>query len=172
MKTPILSINNNFLLNLDIENNVNSEYDKIMSTISVVKVILIIFIIITIISIIALINFNIYTRMKEIGIYKSIGTSSKNIKRMFTYEITMLAIISCIFCYPIALLFINLFSIVTNKLFSTNSLHFKNEVIYPDISSYSMVILAGLLLIYISSFIPIRNITKLPIVETLKENKM
>jgi putative ABC transport system permease protein len=98
----------------------------------------------------------------EIGIYKSIGMSNNNIKLIFYLENIFIVIKSII----ISISFIDISSIIFNRLiYRSTGL---TDVIALNLPIVLIISIISVFLSIISSYIPIKNISKLNIVDILR----
>ena len=147
----------------DILTSIKSISNTLMDGISIV---LIVFSIITLvvssilISILTYINIMEYKR--EIGIYKSLGISDRSIKNIFYIENILIILRSVM----ISDIFIEIIRIPINKIvFNQTGL---SNVVDNGLSITFIILILSVILSVISSYIPIRNISKLNIVDILR----
>ncbi len=131
-----------------------------------ISIILIVFSIITLIVsgiLIGILTYiNIMEYKHEIGIYKSLGISNNSIKSIFFLENIMIIIRS----FYIASIFIEIVSIPINKIvYNMTGL---SNVIGESILIYLFMITISIIISLLSSYIPIRRISKMNIVDILR----
>lgn len=131
-----------------------------------ISIILIVFSIITLIVsgiLIGILTYiNIMEYKHEIGIYKSLGISNNSIKSIFFLENIMIIIRS----FYIASIFIEIVSIPINKIiYNMTGL---SDVIGESILIYLFMITISIIISLLSSYIPIRRISKMNIVDILR----
>lgn len=169
-KLQILKLNSSYIFDQSIETQITEIYNSFIPINNFVEIILIITLVITSICAFALINFNLYSRLKEVGILKSFGCSIQKIKMLFTLELLYIVLFGCIVYYFITTLFINIYVKITTQLFSTANININSKIIYPDFLSTVMILVIGLILIHLYSFIPLKKITKYPVIDILRES--
>ena len=105
---------------------------------------------------------NIMEYKEEIGIYKSLGISNKNIKEVFYIENIITMAISCL----IALSIIKIISIPINMVIY-NLTGLSNVLVTSNSITLSIIILS-IILSVVFSYIPIKSISKINIVDILR----
>ena len=105
---------------------------------------------------------SVVERIKEIGLFKSLGLSNRNIKIIFIGENVLLGIVSSIISFD----FLKLISLPTNKLL-TNITGMKNILLLNSKTLFILLSLSILLSI-IGSYFPIRKTKKLKIIDCLR----
>jgi putative ABC transport system permease protein len=105
---------------------------------------------------------NIMEYKKEIGIYKSLGMSNKEIKDIFYYE-NLLIVIKSVMLSTLFILIIRL--PLNNLIYNLTGL---STVIAKDISIYLRLLEVGLIMSGIASIIPTRYISKFKVVDILR----
>ena len=146
ISTSIKSISNTLIDGISIVLSVFSFITLIVSSI--------------LISILTYINLMEYKH--EIGIYKSIGMTDRNIKLIFYLENMIVTILSVI----ISILLIYLLTIPLNG--AIDYLTGLSGVITINLSTFIILLIISLSLSMLSSFIPIKRISKLNIVDILR----
>ena len=131
-----------------------------------ISIILILFSIITLIVssiMIGILTYiNIMEYKKEIGIYKSLGMSNKEIKDIFYYE-NLLIVVKSVMLSTLFILIIRL--PLNNLIYNLTGL---STVIAKDISIYLRLFEVGFIMSGIASIIPTRYISKFKIVDILR----
>ena len=147
----------------DISTSIKSISNNIVDAISIVLIVFsVITLIVSSILISILTYINIMEYKHEIGIYKSIGMTLRNIKNIFYIENIFIILKSII----ISLSFIDVTSILFNKLiYRATGL---SNVIDLNRPIVLIVVIISLVLSILSSYIPIKNISKLKTVDILR----
>ena len=147
----------------DISTSIKSISNTLIDSISIIlSVFSIITLIVSSILISILTYINIIEYKREIGIYKSLGIKDSNIKNIFYLENILIITKSIMF----SIVAINLISIPTNKIIY--NLTGLSNVISIDLSTIGIISIISILLSILSSYIPIKNISKLSIVDILR----
>jgi putative ABC transport system permease protein len=147
----------------DISTSIKSISNNLIDAISIILIVFsIITLIVSSILISILTYINIMEYKHEIGIYKSIGMSNNNIKLIFYLENIFIVIKSII----ISISFIDISSIIFNRLiYRSTGL---TDVIALNLPIVLIISIISVFLSIISSYIPIKNISKLNIVDILR----
>lgn len=112
------------------------------------------------ISIITIIS--VIERTKEIGIYKSLGASNKDIKKIFIFENIIIGLISSV----LAILIEAFISIPLNHfIYDLTELQ---NVLSLSVENVLSIIILGILFSSIGSLIPLKRISKVSIIDTLR----
>lgn len=165
------SLDDNYYFNLTINDEVNNVYENLNDIINIVKAFTQILTVVSIISVIALINYTVHTRIKEVGIMKSLGASTNDIKIMFTSEYLLITSISILASYLVGMLLTNLFIRSSSVAYTKNRISVGYHFVWPNLILYLTVSFGGLLVILLSSLIPIHKTAKLPVVDIIREKK-
>lgn len=143
----------------------SSAIDIVKTFINIISLILIVFSIICVIisslMIAILTSIRVLERKKEIGIFRSIGASKNNIKRLFNTENIIIGLLSLVISYLIIVLLSNPINIFLQSFLDINNL-FK-------INYYILVIifLINLLIVKISGILPVKKASKLDIINCI-----
>ncbi len=164
----IRSISNDYYFETNINNEVNDIYNGLGYLIQFVKIITGVLTVISTISVFALINYTVHTRTKEVGILKSLGVNRENIKFLFTFEYLYITFISIILSYPLSMFFINLFIRFSNNFYAGYGIKIPPNIVWTDITSFLHISLSGIVVVFLSSLIPIQTTVKLPVVEIVR----
>lgn len=105
---------------------------------------------------------SVIERTKEIGIYKSLGASNNDIKKIFIFENIIIGLISSI----LAILIEIVLSVPLNNLIY-NITELKN-VLSLSIDNILTIMFLGILFSCIGSLIPLKRISKVSIIDTLR----
>ena len=117
---------------------------------------------VTIIMIAIITYISVLEKVHEIGIYKTLGVNNTYIKRIFYLENIIISLISCIISIgAILLIRIPFNNIVYNYTGLSNVLIINNKILI-------MVLITALIISLLGSFIPIRKISKLNVIDILK----
>lgn len=143
--------------------NVSITLMKGLSTILIVFSVISLFVATMMIGILNYIS--VIERIKEIGILKSLGFSSWNIKKIFYLETIIISSISGILSGVVV--FILSFPI-SHLIYEITSL---KNVLVLDKKSFFIVLIIGIILSLIGSFIPINKTKKMTIIDTLRYNE-
>jgi len=122
-----------------------------------------IFLAFTIILISNFIFTSISYRKKEIGILRSLGTTNKDIVKVFLWESLMVAIISGI----IGSVFSIVVSQFLNSTIMSNSLSTKLVPFIIEIRQFSVIFIISLGITFISTLIPLRKISKMKPIDAI-----
>lgn len=105
---------------------------------------------------------SVIERIKEIGLFKSLGLSNFHIKYIFLMENIILGIISSIISY----FFCKVLSIsINNLLYNLSGME---NIMLINISMLKMLLIISISLSIIGSYFPVRKTKKLKIVDCLK----
>lgn len=143
----------------------SSAIDIVKTFINIISLILIVFSIICVIisslMIAILTSIRVLERKKEVGIFRSIGASKNNIKRLFNTENIIIGLLSLVISYLIIVLLSNPINIFLQSYLDINNL-FK-------INYYILVIifLINLLIVKISGILPVKKASKLDIINCI-----
>ncbi len=107
---------------------------------------------------------SVLERYREIGILKSLGATSKDIKKLFLSENLIIGIFSSIITLEVSTLLSNMINkFIANKIEMTNILLINNKIVF-------VVLTLSLLLTYVAGLIPARIASKKKIVDVLKHD--
>lgn len=104
---------------------------------------------------------SVLERVKEIGILKSLGATSKDIKRLFLYENLSIGILSFIFTLDINHLVGKLINSFVNKKIGLNIIDVNFRIV-------SLIFFLTITLTYIAGYIPAKRASKKKIIEVLR----
>ena len=147
----------------DLSTSIKSISNNIIDGISIILIIFsVITLIVSSIMISILTYINIMEYKHEIGIYKSLGISNRSIKSIF-YKENLIIVLKAI---VIAVTFIDLMSfLLNNVIYDYTGL---NNIILLNKSIIIIMLFISVVLSILSSYIPIKNISKLKIVDILR----
>jgi len=165
----VKALSDNYEFNPENIYTVNSTYDKYNKLNNFVEKILIVLIIISVISIVALINYFVYSRIKNVGILKSLGANSKDIQKIYSMEFLYISLVSITFSYFLSSLFINLIFKISSNLYSSSRI-ISSYSKYPNLLLFLLVGFVGIFSMYFSSIIPIHITTRKPIIDILRKS--
>ena len=154
--------NNNKLIYVD---TMSSAVGIVKDFINIISIVLIVFsficIIISSLMIAILTNVRVLERKKEIGIFRSLGASKRDIKSLFNIENIIIGIISLIISYGIVILISRPINIILEKYLDMSNVFKINYTVLFDI------FLINLIIIKISGIIPAKKASKLEIVNCI-----
>lgn len=104
---------------------------------------------------------SVLERVKEIGILKSLGATSRDVKRLFLSENLVIGFLSFIFTLEINQLACELINNFTNKKIGLNILHIDSKIIF-------LIFFLTITLTYIAGYIPARKTSKKKVIDTLR----
>lgn len=140
------------------------EFDNFISTfVVIVGVICLIMLIVLILLVINLISFSITARKREIGILSALGTSNRDITRIFIFETLVIAAISFVF----TLILTVCFGVFANNWYCSNyvqPLHFFRVDAFVVLT----IAIATFGLLLLAAWIPIRKIRKLKPIDAIR----
>ena len=105
---------------------------------------------------------NVMESAKEIGIYKSLGINNRNIKNIYYLENVILGILSSLLSIIITIIC----SIpINNLIFKLTGL---TNVLSITINNLFIIATLSITLSLVATFIPVKNVTKLNIIDVLR----
>ncbi|HQC83375.1 MAG TPA: ATP-binding cassette domain-containing protein [Bacilli bacterium] len=105
---------------------------------------------------------NVMESAKEIGIYKSLGINNRNIKNIYYLENVILGILSSLLSIIITIIC----SIpINNLIFKLTGL---TNVLSITINNLFIIVTLSITLSLVATFIPVKNVTKLNIIDVLR----
>lgn len=154
--------NNNKLIYVD---TMSSSIGIVKDFINIISIVLIVFsficIIISSLMIAILTNVRVLERKKEIGIFRSLGASKRDIKSLFNIENIIIGIVSLIISYGIVILISRPINIILEKYLDMSNVFKINYTVL------FVIFLINLIIIKISGIIPAKKASKLEIVNCI-----
>ena len=105
---------------------------------------------------------SVLERVHEIGLFKSLGISNSNIRRIFIIENIMIAILASIISIVITML---ISYPINNLLYEYTSL---NNILLLNSTIIFVIVIISIIVSILGSFIPAFGISRLKIVDALK----
>lgn len=113
--------------------------------------------------VINLISFSITARKKEIGILCALGTSTRDVTRIFIFEILVISVIS----FVLTLILAVIFALVFNNLFC-GAYEFTLPLFKIDVYTILTLTVSSFGLLLIAALIPLRRIAKLKPIDAIR----
>lgn len=110
-----------------------------------------------------IVNINIMQRSREIGVMKAVGYRNQDIRKIFTMESLVIAVLSFILALIMAQLVGGVANLIVQEKFEA-----VERVFYLNLPSISVVLGLALSIGYLSAYFPTRKISKLDPVESLR----
>lgn len=142
--------------------NIIKDFINIISLVLIIFSIIAIFVSSIMTSILT--NTRIMERVKEIGILRSLGATSKNIKLLFNLENFFLALFSSIISLLINILISNPINQVINNYLEITNMY------QIDYLIFIIITVVNLIIVILSGLIPVTKASKLNIIECLRQN--
>lgn len=139
--------------------------ESMRDTLIMMIVIGVIMVVVLILLVINLISFSITNRKKEIGILSALGTSNKDITKIFIFETLALAIIS--FAVTLILAFVMAF-VLNVIICSIDGLTLYLSILRVDIVTIAVLAVGSFGLLLLAAWIPIRKIAKLKPIDAIR----
>lgn len=143
----------------------SSAIDIVRNFINIISVILVLFsvicVIISSLMIAILTNIRVLERKKEVGIFRSLGASKRDIKRLFNTENIIIGIVSLIISYIIIILMVNPVNTILNNYLDMENVFKINYIIVL------VIFLINLFIIKLAGKIPVNKASRLDIVNCI-----
>ncbi|NLG82833.1 MAG: FtsX-like permease family protein [Bacilli bacterium] len=110
------------------------------------------------------ISTNIKLKQKDIGILTALGTKTKDLAKIFITESFLILLIPCIIQTILTI-------ITMNKLneYIVNEYELNVVIFYGNILSLILTIIISILIIFLSSYYPIKKLTDMKPINVIKE---
>jgi len=110
-----------------------------------------------------IVSSSIHQKQKEIGTLRAIGARGFDVAKIFIFEGLMIAFVSSLFASIITI-------VLTNLLNNSFTKSFKLDIVllYVNPISVFIIVLLSLLIVFISTFLPIRRIIKMNPIQAIK----
>ena len=139
--------------------------DSMRETMYMMIVICVIMVVVLVLLVINLISFNITNRKKEIGILSALGTSNKDITKIFILETLIIAAIS----FLITMILTFVMAAVMNVIVSHNhDLTLYVSVLRVDVITLAVLAASSFGLLLLAAWIPTRQIAKLKPIDAIR----
>lgn len=119
--------------------------------------------VILLLMVVNLISFSITARKKEIGILSALGTSTKDITRIFVFETLVISVI----CFVLTLILAVVFALTFNVVFC-GMYEFTLPLFKVDIFTILTLVVASFGLLLLAALIPILKISKLKPIDAIR----
>jgi len=157
--------NNNFKHNTDYSGNLYKINTFIYNSRYIILGLGLFSLILTLLLFYSYISISIHNKHNDIGILRSIGASGKDVAKIFLLE----SIIVGLICAFIANILLHIILIQIN-LFIQEKLYFPIEIFYTNIYSFLFVLFFSLFISYLSTFIPLKLLTRMKPIDVIKKN--
>lgn|GEM_PF-1312834 len=154
-------------LNYRHNTNYSYELDNIRDLFNIVKLVLygigLVFTFFTILLIYTFISTNISIKQKDIGILTALGTTNKDIAKIFLTESLLIIILPCIIETVLTI-----FSMYKLNEYLVREYELNVVILYVNIFSLILTILLSVIIVFISTYKPIKKLTNLKPINVIK----
>lgn len=154
-------------LNYPHNTNYSYELDNIRDLFNIVKLVLygigLVFTFFTILLIYTFISTNISIKQKDIGILTALGTTNKDIAKIFLTESLLIIILPCIIETVLTI-----FSMYKLNEYLVREYELNVVILYVNIFSLILTILLSVIIVFISTYKPIKKLTNLKPINVIK----